>query len=1105
MGLSFTVSGESKAMKRLAPSLFLPVVLTIFLSVGYGKTLPKLFLDPTLSTTSIAFAYGGLIWVVPRQGGVAHPLITGHGNLRRPLYSPNGRYIAFTATYQGNTDVYVARADGADARRLTYYPSPNIAVGWTANSRDVLFRSDRYGPHYIPRLFLVSRRGGFAQPLPLPTGQVGSFSPHDHEIAYVPELQWERFWQHYEGGQKTTIRIAQLGTSRILARIPHGPAEDRDPLWIGNHIFFLSNAAGQFTLYSYNIRTHHLRERLPASRHHFDMLSAASGPGGIVLDRFGRIELYNLHTQRVRAIPIRLEGNIPDLRSRFVKAQPYLQNSAIDPRGDWVAFTAYGKLLELSVQHKGMVTLTHDAGEMVRDPAWSPHGTRIAYFSDKSGAYALYVRKADGIGPVRVFSLGSRYDFYRHLRWSPVGNRLLYADVRLHLYEINLKKHHPHPRLVATDIYDSTAQHFDARWSPNGRWIVYTRLEPNFRHAIALYSVRRHTNHMVTHGSSDCRDPVFSPHGRYLYFTVSTDLGLSATTLDMTGLDHRIRRSVYALALGQRTPSPIPERVQFPGLGNKNASGTKKLSDIVEPRIDLDHLRDRLVALPVPPANYVGLEPLPGNRLILLRAAPIPPLSSPAVFSVLRYNLIKRKETVLVMKARVFHAARDGKSMLVAVGQKWYVDSTIGKFTRRPIPTGSMMVRVVPQLAWSEMYQDIWRMEHTYFYSPIFDGTPIDRVAKVFERYLPGVGSRHGLNILFREMLSYLAVGHMFVRGGMKPHTLHVGVGLLGARYRIKHGRYQIARILRGGEWNPSLYAPLAQPGLNIHRGDYVLAVNGHQIRAGKSLYAAFQGLANKDVLLTVAKNANGAGARNLVVHTISNEAPLNLAAWVDHNIRVVNRMSHGQLGYVYLPNTYSAGLRYFNRYFFSQINKRGVIIDERFNTGGDLADYIIQYLQRRPMALHVNRYGRTYVEPSQVMQGPKVMIINRYSGSGGDALPWFFKMAHLGPLVGTRTWGGLVGIWGYPPLMDGGSVTAPREAIEGLNGHFPVEDHGIAPTVRIWNNPALVRKGIDPQLVEAVHLALRMLREHPIPRYHREPYRNYHLQIPHVSGVVLH
>ena len=1086
----------------MAPKPVAPVLALFALCLTgpvLAARLPRLFLDPTLSRTTIAFAYGGLIWVVPRSGGTAHPLITGHGNFRRPIYSPNGRDIAFTATYQGNTDVYVADRDGQHVRRLTYYPSPNIAVGWSANSREVLFRSNRYGPHYVPRLFQVPVQGGFAQPLPLPVGQAGSFSPHDHEIAYVPELQWERFWQHYQGGQQTTIRIAELSDSHVI-RIPRGHAEDRNPMWIGHHVFFLSNAAGQFTLYSYNVKTARIRERLPVSRAHFDLLSASAGPGAIVLDRFGRIELYHLKTGRLSAVPIRLDGDLPSLRARFVKAKPYLQQTAIDPRGQWVALTTYGHLLELSVHHPAVIDLTENPGEMVRDPAWSPHGGRLAYFSDPSGAYALYVRNADGVGPVRMISLGSRYDFYRHLRWAPDGRRLLFADVRLHLYEINLERADPHPVLIDQDRFDSTVQHFDARWSRDSHWIAYTRLMPNFRHAIRLYSVRSHRSYTVTHGASDCRDPVFSPRGHYLYFTESTDLGLSATPLDMTGLDHRVKRSVYALALGRSTASPIPS-IRFPASPKGQRKPHARRMHEVRITVDVHDFHKRLVALPVPAADYVGLRALPGRRLMLLRAPSIPPVSSPPHFAILRYSLLKKHLVTLVPDARVFHLARDGERMLVATGTQWAVDSTYGKPFHHALHLGKLTVRIVPQDAWDEMYQDVWRIEHTDFYSPIFDGTPIDQVARVFARYLPGVGSRHGLNILFREMLSYIAVGHMFVSGGMEPHTLPVGVGLLGARFRIVHDRYRIVKILTGGKWNPGLYAPLAQPGLRVHAGDYVLAVDGHPIRGSESIYQAFQGLANMEVLLTIGPHADGRGARPLVVKTIANEAPLNLAAWVDHNLRVVDRLSGGRLGYVYLPNTAGAGLRYFNRYFFSQIQKQGVIIDERYNTGGDLADYVIQYLKRRPMGLHVNRYGHTYVEPSQVLQGPKVMIINRYSGSGGDALPWFFKLAGLGPLVGTRTWGGLVGIWGYPELMDGGRVTAPREAIEGLHGHFPVEDHGISPTVRVPENPALVRKGIDSQLVEAVHLALRLLKEHPVPHDHREPYRNYHLVIPHPGG----
>ncbi|MHB1544541.1 MAG: S41 family peptidase [Gammaproteobacteria bacterium] len=1061
---------------------------------------PLLLEDPALSATHIAFAYGGMIWQVPRRGGVAHPLITGHGNLTRPLYSPNGQWIAFTATYQGNTDVYVASAQGSHVRRLTYYPGANIAVGWTPNSQNVLFRSARYATSYIPALFTVPVTGGFPRELPLPVGQAGSFSPNGKNLAYVPELQWERFWQHYEGGQQTTIRIARLSDSQVL-RIPHGTAEDRNPMWVGHHVYFLSNAPGNFTLYSYNVKTRRIRMRVP--RTSFDIISANAGPGAIVFDRFGRIDLYDLKTGQTRRVPITLSGNIPSWRPRFIKAAPYIQDFGIAPDGVRAVFAAFGKIITVPARHGSIENLTTRTGTMDRDPAWSPNGRWIAYFSDRSGEYDLYVRPDDGVGAVRKITLGQRNAFYDHLRWSPDSRKLVFSDQKLNLWYVDLARKDPHPVRIATDRYASPLHAFGARWSPDSRWIAYTVLEPNDLHAIRLYSLSTHQSYAVTHGASDCLYPVFDPDGRYLYFTESTDTALSQGWLDMSSLDHPIRRSVYALVLTRRAPSPVAPRAGFPGL-SKHAPvvASSKVGTPVPPvHIDFRGLATRRVVLPIPPANYTGLA-VGRSGMLYLRRSPLVPMSQnlggEGLFAVLRFDLAKRKLKMLVPKTSVFRLAADGRYMLIKEGSHWYVEATTGKLEKHKLPVGEMRVRINPRASWTEMYRDVWRIEHAFFYNPHFDGTPVNQEERFFARYLPGVGSRSGLNLLFREMLSYLAVGHMFVSGGREPHTLKVGVGLLGANYRIRHGRYQVTKILRGGTWNPDLYAPLAQPGLAIRAGDYLLAVNGHPLRATQNIYQVFQGLAHANVILTVGPHPSAEGAHTIVVKTLASEHALRVAAWVDHNIRVVNRLSHGQLGYVYLPNTGAQGFRNFNRYFFSQVNKAGVIIDERFNTGGFLSDYIIQYLKRRPMSLVVTRYGHAYIEPPEANFGPKVMIINRYSGSGGDALPWYFKMDHLGPLVGARTWGGLVGIGGYPVLMDGGRVTAPRWAVEGLHGHFPVEDHGITPTVPVFENPELMRKGQDPELDQAVAVALRLLKEHPLPHYHRAPYRNYHLHLPH-------
>ena len=477
----------------------------------------------------------------------------------------------------------------------------------------------------------------------------------------------------------------------------------------------------------------------------------------------------------------------------------------------------------------------------------------------------------------------------------------------------------------------------------------------------------------------------------------------------------------------------------------------------------------------------------------------MPEGEEPPGLSVLSFDLDEKKMETLQDGVRRAAISASKKQLLYQRGPDWFIADAQPNAKPTHLDIAGMRVRVDPQKEWAQMYHDAWRIERAYFYNPTFDGLDVDAAEREFAHYLPGVASRDGLSFLFREMLSYLSVGHMFIRGGYVPRMDQVRVGLLGADFEVDHGRYRITRIFTGGKWNPQIYAPLAQPGLKVKAGDYLLAVNGDPIEGGQSIYQAFEDLANKTVTLTVGSSADGRGAHEITVKTIPSEQALRNEAWIEHNAEEVNRLSRGRLAYAYLPDTSRGGFTNFNRYFYSQVDKQGIIIDERYNHGGYLPEYFIRALQVEPTSVVVERWGtrpmQTY--PDNAIYGPKVMLINQYAGSGGDALPWFFKIAKVGPLVGERTWGGLVGIGGYPQLMDGGSVTAPRTAVEGLDGTFPVENAGIGPDVTVWQDPALIRQGHDPQLERAVAIALERLQEHPPAKYERPPWRDYHPQLP--------
>ncbi len=1068
---------------------------------------PLLLLQsPTVSKTQIAFAYGGDIWIVSRNGGQAHRLVTGSDRLSGPVFSPDGSLVAYTGTFNGNTDVYVAPATGGEPRRLTYNPAPDIAVGWTPDGKSVLFRSNRYSYSDPYQLFTVAATGGFPSELPLSMAQRGSYSPDGTRIAYVPNFRWEPFWQGYRGGQTTPIWIANLADSSVV-KIPRPDSNDNDPMWVGDTVYFLSDRSGPVTLFGYNTRTQSVTQVLKNSG--FDIISASAGPGAIVYSQFGQIHLYNLKTHKSRRVPITIGADMPQLRPHFEPAASQIANYDISPTGVRAVFQAHGDIFTVPSKKGDIRDITNSPAVEDRDPAWSPNGKSIAYFSDRDGGYDLRIRNQTGIGAVQTIRLGQPSAYYYQLSWSPDSKKLAFSDQAMHPWLVDLA--HPAPVLVDTDLYGTPLHEFDQMWSPDSEWLTYTKELTNHLRAVFVYSLATHKATQITDGMSDCLYPNFDRSGKYLFFTASTNIGLSAGWLDMTSEAHPVTRNVYVVVLRKTLPSPLApqtgdEKVKAPPTEEK-ASKAKPKAKPAKVEIDFTGILQRTLALPIPPARYETL--LAGNagELFLVRAPVVSPVFggvfSPPSGDIIKFDLKTRKTTPLVTGISAFALSADGSHMLYAKGPpahaSWFIVPTAApaKPGEGMLKTASMQVYVTPRQEWNQMYHEVWRIERAFFYDPHYHGLDIDAAEKEFAAYLPGIASRDDLTLLFREMLSFISVGHMFVSGGYEPPQRPVSVGLLGADYQIKNNRYQFTKIYNGENWNPELHAPLTQPGVDVKVGEYLLAVNGRELYGTDNIYSFFQNLAAKQTVLKVGPNPNDAGSREVTVIPVASEHALRNLSWIEHNRRLVDRLSEGKLAYVYLPDTAVGGFTNFNRYFFSQVDKEGAIIDERFNHGGQLADYIIMFLNRKPMAVTEARYGKTYIEPPEAIFGPKVMIINQFSGSGGDALPWYFKRTHTGPLVGVRTWGGLVGIGGYPPLMDGGGVTAPRWAIGGLNGHWQVEDHGISPDVEVWQDPMLVREGHDPQLEKAVAVALQLLKEHPLPHYSPPPYPNHHPHLP--------
>jgi tricorn protease len=1099
-------------MRRILWVCFL--VVLVFSAAGSANSGPLLLQGPTLSKTQIAFAYGGHIWVVSRAGGDAQRLVTGTGMLIGPHFSPDGSMLAYTGDYEGNLDVYVVPAAGGQPKRLTYHPGPDVALGWAPDGKSVLLHSHRLSYADSDQLFTIPVDGVFPVPLPLPQAEEGAFSPDGSHIAYVPYFQWEPNWKHYRGGQTTPVWIADLSDSSIV-KVPRDGSNDHNPLWIGDKVYFLSDRNGPVTLFEYDSKSQQVKQLIKNDG--FDIKSASAGPGAIVYEQFGAIYLYDLHSGKSKRVNITVNGDMPQVRPRFDKVEKQIENAQISPTGARAVFEAHGEIFTVPAEKGDVRNITNSPAVADRDPSWSPDGKSIAYFSDESGEYALHISPQNGLGPVIKIDLGKPPTFFYSPAWSPDSKKITYFDKRLNLWYIDLEK--KTPVHVDTDLFDGP--NFGTVWSPDSKWLAYTKQLDNRMHAIFVYSLETAKGTQITDGMSDAQFPDFDKGGKYLYFTASTDLGLVAGG-DMSAIDRPVSRSVYVVVLKKGVASPLApesdeENKKTDADATKESSGDKaaadkpkesaeaKDKDKEKPKeppkveIDFEKISQRVLAMPIPAKNYYGLSAGKEGEFFLVEGPPTISFEGPPSLTAWKFTLKTRKTDKLVEGISAFNTSFNGEKMLYKQGQAWFINPA----DKPPEPgkgglkTADMEVRVDPRAEWKQIYHEVWRIERDFFYDPHHHGLDLDQAEKTFSPYLDNVASRGDLNYLFREMLSYMSVGHMFVGGGTEPEIPKVKVGLLGADYKIENGRYRFTHVYDGENWNPRLQAPLTQPDVDVREGEYLLAVNGRELHDTDNLFSFFLETAGQQVVLKVGPNPNDTGSRQVTVVPVDNEENLRNLYWIESNRRKVDQLTGGKVAYVYVPDTGPGGYSNFNRYFFAQVGKQAAIIDERFNHGGFLADFIVDYLRRPLLNKVMTREGQDQWEPAGAIYGPKVMIVNQFAGSGGDALPWYFRKLGIGPIVGEKTWGGLIGIGGYPPLLDGGRVMAPRWAIYGLKGEWEVENHGIQPDIEVSMDPKAVREGHDLQLEKAVETVMDLLKQHPMPEYPKPAYPDYHPVMP--------
>ena len=1098
---------RARASAPTRTSLLLTAVALILGSTAVSaQTL--LLRRPTISAQHIAFEYGGDIWVTGREGGDARRLTSFQGQETLPAFSPDGRWIAFSAQYGGNTDVWVLPVEGGEPRRLTWHPGADLVQGWTPDGSRVVFASGRTNAPSGQKFWTVSLDASLPEPLPMPRAHEGKFSSDGGRFAYRMVTPWEDEWRNYRGGQNRPIWILDMKSYDLEEIRPWDGSNDQDPVWIGDVVYFLSDRDYAMNVFAYDTRAKQVKQLTHFAD--YDVKNLDAGGGLLAFEQGGAIHTLDPRTGQVRKLDITVRGDFPWQMPHWEDVAARLTNAALSPTGKRAVFEARGDIFTVPAAKGDWRNLTNTSGVADRAPSWSPDGRSIAWFSDAGGEYRLMIGTQDGLGRPRKIELPEP-TFYFTPAWSPDSKKLLFTDTDLRLWVVDVasgKATH-----VDTDTYMVPERSMNPVWSPDSRWIAYAKRLPSLFHAIYVYNVESGKITQLTDGLSDATWPAWDASGKYLYFLASTNFGLNTGWLDMTSYERPVTRAIYVAVLKRTDPSPLlPEsdeetteaRARRAARAEAAPQDTAVAGDAVRraaPRVDIDvdGFMQRIVSLDVPARDYSQLRAGTEGNVFFVEVVPASGVTQTAGGggTLYRYQLKDRKAAEFVPRITSYTLSADGRKVLyrgpaggagtpAAQPAPWFIvdaDKAAPRAGDGRLDVATIRMKVDPQAEWQQMFDEGWRFQRDFLYVTNLHGADYTQTKARYAPLVRHVAHRADLTYLLDWMGGEVAIGHSFVRGGDLPDVDQVSVGLLGADLEIANGRYRIAKIYSGENWNPELRAPLSGPGIDVRQGDYILAVNGIELTAPGNPYRLFEGTANRQTVLRVASDANGANARNVTVVPVANENALRQRDWIESNRRKVDQMSAGRLAYVYLPNTGQGGYTNFNRYYFAQQHKQGAVIDERFNGGGSAADYIVEVMRREMHGYFNNPVGdRTpFTSPAAGIWGPKVMIINEMAGSGGDLMPYMFRYYKVGPTIGKRTWGGLVGTWDTPQLLDGGVMIAPRGGFFDMSGNWAVENEGTPADIEVEMTPKEVIAGRDPQLERAVAEALRLLQANPV------------------------
>ena len=1062
-----------------------------FATTSYAQIDARMLRYPAVSKTQIAFVYAGDIWLVSKEGGSAFRLTSSPGEESFPRFSPDGSKVAYSASYDGNVDVYVVPSGGGEPARLTHHPMADRVVGWTPDGTRVLFASGREsGRQRYNQFYTVAATGGLPEKLVVPYGEFGSYSPDGRQFAYMPMAQDFRNWKRYRGGWSPDIWLFDLNT-KAAKNITSNPANDAQPMWIGGTIYFISDRGPneRNNIWAYDVKAGTSRQVTQFAD--FDITFPSLGPDGIVFQAGGRLYFLDVPSGKQREVPVRVVTDETTLRPRTTKVDNLIQWAAVSPTGKRALFAARGDVFTAPAEFGPVVNASRTSGVAERYPRWSPDGKTLAYWSDRTDEYELTVRPADASGEekkITSFGAGFRYAPY----WSPDSRKVAFVDqaMRVHLTDVDSG------RTTKIDecpewMNHPTLENFEFKWSPDSRWLTYSRPTGDANSAIFLYDAKNAKLTRATTGYLNDNQPVFDPDGRYLFYASDREFAPVYGNFDNSWTYPNPTRLV-AVPLRKDVPSPLHARNDYEGAAEtkkpeeKKEDSAKPAPDVKPVDIDLDGFEQRAVILPPPAGNYAEVQAVKGK--LLFRRLPRTGSSdtkSPIVY----FDLTEREEKPVLDDAGGFEVTADGKKMLVAAQNRWAIleIKTPQKF-EKPIATAEMEAAVDPRAEWKQMFEDVYRFERDYFYDEGMHGVDWTAIKARYGKLLEDAVTRWDVDFIIGEFIGELNASHTYYGGGDKETAPPRNVGLLGIDWELapaaagSPAAYRVRHIVRGGPWDAGVRAPLDEPGVNVKEGEYILAVNGVTIDTKQDPWAAFQGLGNKTVILTVNAKPAAEGSRQVLVKTLASEVELRYRAWIEERRQIVDKATQGKVGYIYVQSTGVDAQNELVQQFMGQWKKDGLIIDERWNGGGQIPDRFIELLNRPILAYWAVRDGASWQWPPVAHRGAQVMLINGWSGSGGDAFPTYFKQAGIGPLIGTRTWGGLIGISGAPTLVDGGNVTVQTFRMYDPKGSWFAEGHGVDPDIEVIDDPSQLASGTDPQLARAIREVQERIAKMPKP-----------------------